>query len=88
MFKNFVKTALLAGAMFGLLLFGGAPRAHAADRDDKCERKIHKAQENLEKAERRHGEHSRQAQERRRQLEEIRERCHRDRDHDRDHDRR
>jgi hypothetical protein len=87
MFKKLGKTGLLAGAVFGLLLFGGAPRAHADDRDDKCERKIHKAEENLRKAERKHGEHSRQAEQKRHQLEEIRESCHRDRDHDRDHDR-
>ena len=85
MFKNLGKTGLLAGAVFGLLLLGGAPRAHARDRDEKCERKIHKAEENLERAVRRHGERSRQAENRRRQLEEARERCHHDRD--RDHDR-
>jgi len=83
MFKNLGKTGLLAGAVFALLLFGAAPRANADGRHEGCERRIHKAQENLEKAERRHGEHSRQAEERRRQLEETRERCHRDRDHDR-----
>jgi len=80
MLKNLGKTGLLAGAVFGLLLFGGAARAHADNRDERCERRIHKAEENLERAVRRHGERSRQAQDRRRQLEEARERCHRDHD--------
>ncbi len=83
MLKNLWKTGLLAAAVFGLLLLGGAPRAHADNRDERCERRIHKAEENLERAIRRHGERSRQAENRRHQLEEARERCHHDRDHDR-----
>ena len=59
--------------------------AHA-DRDDKCERKIHQAEEKLHKAIERHGENSPQAHKRHEQLEEVRRHCGRDRDHDRDHD--
>jgi hypothetical protein len=78
------KTGLLAIILAAFFLFGSAVPGRALDRDDKCERRIHRAEENLERAIRRHGEHSRQAEQRRHQLEEVRERCHRD--HDRDHD--
>ncbi|MBZ5655265.1 MAG: hypothetical protein LAO56_08285 [Acidobacteriia bacterium] len=57
-----------------------------ADRDDKCERRIHQAEQDLRKAVERHGENSKQAHKRREQLEEARHRCGRDRDHDHDHD--
>jgi hypothetical protein len=61
-----------------------------ADRDDKCERRIHQAEEKLRVAIQRHGENSRQAHKRRQELEEAERRCGRhhdqDRDHDRDHD--
>jgi hypothetical protein len=59
-----------------------------ADRDDKCERQIHQAEEKLRVAIQRHGENSRQAHKRRQELEEAERRCgrHHDRDHDRDHD--
>ena len=75
------------------LVLGSMVPAQARDRDDKCEKRVHKAEVNLQKAERRHGANSRQAQNRRHELEEARERCrHRehdgDRDHDHDHDRR
>jgi len=87
--KNlFGRTAAFA-VVGGLLSFAGAIPAHA-DRDDhdrdreKCERRVHKAEENLERAVRKHGEHSRQAEQRRHQVEETRESCHMgDRDHDR-----
>ena len=83
--KMFAKTILCA--MLGIALLAGPATPARADRDDKCSRDIHKAEENLEKAVRKHGEHSRQADERRHQLEEVRERCHvRDHEHDRDHD--
>jgi hypothetical protein len=64
-----------------------------ADRDDKCERRVHQAEDKLRDAIQRHGEYSKQAHKRREQLEEARRRCgyrdhehDRDRDHDRDHD--
>lgn len=80
------KSGLLAAVLAAFFLFGSAVPSRAQDRDEKCERRIHKAEMNLDKAIHRHGEHSRQAERRRRQLEEARERCHRD--HDRDHDHR
>ena len=83
--KLFVRT--LFCAILGVSLLAGVATPARADRDDKCRRDIHKAEENLEKAVRKHGEHSRQAEERRHQLEEVRERCHaRDHEHDRDPD--
>ena len=86
--SSFKKTGFLAALLSSALLLGNAVPVHAFDRDDKCVRRIRKAEDNLRKAERRHGEHSRQAEKRRHELEEARERCHqRDRDHDRDRDR-
>jgi uncharacterized membrane protein len=80
--------ALIAAIVISVFLAGAVPtraldRNH--DRDERCEKRIHKAEEQLSKAIRRHGEHSRQADQRRHELEEARERCHhgdRDRDHD------
>jgi hypothetical protein len=80
--KHGIPAAILAA----FFLLGSAVPTRALDRDDKCERQVHKAEANLQKAIRRHGEHSRQAEQRRHQLEEARERCHHD--HDRDHDHR
>ena len=72
----------LAAILAAFFLMCSAIPTQAMDRDEKCERRIHQAEANLEKAIRKHGEHSRQAEQRRRQLEEARERCHHDRDHD------
>ncbi len=74
------KAMLLAVALGGMLLLGGAAPAPARDRDDKCAQRIHKAEEKLEREIRRHGEQSRQARNRRRELEEVRDRCRGDRD--------
>lgn len=85
-----LRTKLLIAALITFGFIAGTVPGRALDRDDeKCERRVHKAEENLEKAIRRHGEHSRQAEQRRHDLEEARERCHHDhdRDHDHDHDR-
>jgi hypothetical protein len=82
--KMFAKTIFCA-LLAMTLLAGLATPARADDRDDKCKRDIHRAEENLEKAVRKHGEHSPQAEDRRHQLEAVRERCHA-RDHDKDHD--
>ena len=63
--------------------------ARADDRDAKCERRIHQAEEKLRDAVNRHGEESRQARKHRQELEEAKRRCgdHHDRDHhDGDHD--
>lgn len=85
--KMFGKTMLYA--MLGASLLAGVATPARADRDDKCQRDIRKAEQNLEKAVRKHGEHSSQAEQRRRQLDEVRERCHwRDHEHDHDHDQR
>jgi hypothetical protein len=73
--KGMITKTMLCGMLGASLMAGLATPAHA-DRDDRCERKIRKAEQNLEKAERKHGEHSRQAEKRRHELEEQRERCH------------
>ncbi len=49
--------------------------------DHRCERDIHRAEENLRVAIEKHGEHSRQAEKRRHELEDVRHRCHWE-DHD------
>lgn len=66
-------------------LVGGSLPARADD--DRCEKKIHKAEEKHREAAQRYGENSPQAHKRHEQLEEVRRRCGRDHDHDRDHDR-
>ena len=83
--KNFWTVVVLAA----FLSVGSVVPSQAWDRDDKCEKSIHKAEQNLDKAVRKHGEHSRQAEQKREALERARAKCRgdRDRDHDRDHDR-
>ena len=76
--RLFISTLIIGGFIVTALPI------QAFDRDDeRCERQIHKAQEQLEKAVHKHGEHSRQAEEKRHHLEEVRERCHHDHDRDR-----
>lgn len=84
-----LKIKVAAAALIAFALIAGTVPVRGDDRDEKCERRIHKAEENLEKAVHKHGEHSRQAEQRRHDLEEAREHCHHDhdRDHDHDHDR-
>ena len=56
--------------------------------DERCERRVHQAEDKLRDAIHRHGENSRQAQKRREQLEEAKRHCpdYHDRDHhDMDH---
>ena len=75
--RRFWKTGVFALVMAFLLV----TPIQAMDRHDgRCEKRIHKAEDELRRAERRHGEHSRQAHEKRRRLEEIREHCHHDHD--------
>lgn len=83
-----LKSKFLIAVLIVFGFIGGTVTARADDRDDKkCEKRIHKAEEQLEKAVRKHGEHSEQAERKRHDLEEARERCHdHDRDHDHDHD--
>lgn len=86
----FLKIKLVVAALIVFGFAASAVPARAFDRDDRCEKQVHKAQENLEKAIHKHGEHSRQAEQKRHELEEARERCHHgdhDHDHDHDHDR-
>ncbi len=77
--RKFWTTGIFSALLVGLLTFGWTIPVQALDRDhyEKCERRVHRAEEQLREAERRHGEHSRQAHQKRRQLEEARERCHR-----------
>ena len=83
--RVFLRSKLLIAGLIAFGFMAGTVQVRALDRDDeKCEKRIHKAQENLEKAIRKHGEHSEAAERRRHELEEVRERCHHDRD---DHDR-
>ena len=80
------KPAILAAILAAFFLLGSAVPSRALDRDDeRCERRVHKAEAALQKAIDRHGEHSRQADQKRRELEETRERCRHDHDHDNDH---
>jgi hypothetical protein len=74
---TFRKAGLLAAALCGFLIVGGAAPAQARPRDERCELRIHRAEEKLEQAIHRHGPNSRQAQKRRHQLDEAREHCHR-----------
>lgn len=80
--RVFLKTKLLIAALIAFGFMAGTVSVRADD--EKCEKQIHKAQEQLEKAIRKHGEHSEQAEQKRHKLEEVRERCHHDHD---DHDR-
>ncbi len=66
-------------------LVGSSLPAHA---DDKCEKRIHQAEDKLRDAVQRHGEDSKQARKRRAELEEAKRQCpdHHDMDHhDNDH---
>lgn len=63
-------------------------RADDRDRDRKCERRIHQAEDKLRDAVSRHGEDSKQARKRRHELEEAKRQCgdHHDMEHhDADH---
>lgn len=74
-------------ALLSIVGLVGASVPARADRGDRCERRIHQAEEKLHRAVERHGENSRQAHKRREQLEEARRHCGRgDKDHDHDHD--
>lgn len=82
---TFSRIRLLIAALVVFGFAAGTVPAGARDRDDRCEKQVRKAEQDLDKAVRKHGEHSRQAEQKRHQLEEARERCHHG-DHDRDHD--
>jgi hypothetical protein len=85
------NTALISFLLSSCLLGGVATLR--ADQWSDCEKRIHKAEENLHKEIRKHGERSHQAEDRRRDLEQARARCRgyetdHHRYHDRDPDRR
>jgi hypothetical protein len=66
-------------------LVGSSLPARADDHHEKCERRIHQAEDNLRDAIQRYGEDSKQAHKRREQLEQARRDCP-DYDHHDDHD--
>ena len=68
--KNTVVAAMLGGA----LLIGGALPSLADSRHD-CEKRIRKAEDNLQREMQRHGERSREAERRRHDLERERQNC-------------
>lgn len=70
--------------MLGLV--GTSVPLHADDAHERCEKRIHRAEEKLHQAVNRYGENSRQAHKRREQLEDARRKCGY-RDHNQDHDR-
>jgi hypothetical protein len=73
-----LKTKLSIAALIAFGLLAATIPARAYDRDDqKCEMRIHRAEQNLERAIRKHGVHSPQAERRREQLERVRARCRR-----------
>lgn len=74
---TFRSASLLAAALCGFVILGGAAPAQARPRHERCEQRIHRAEEKLERALHRHGPNSRQAQKSRHQLDEAREHCHR-----------
>ena len=83
----------LAAALTGCMLLGSAIPAMANDRDwrdrERCEQRIHRAQDRLQREAYRHGEYSRQAERARHELREAREQCRWiDGQQWRDHDRR
>ncbi len=76
--KSFGRVLLATAALVGMLAFAGTPRAYAYD-DERCERRIIKADHKLHQAIERHGWYSRQADHWRHELHEARERCWRER---------
>jgi len=68
-----MAVALSASLMAGISV--SAQAQTPADRRYRCERRIQRAELNLQRAIARHGENSRQAARRRRELEEVRARC-------------
>jgi hypothetical protein len=71
-----------------LTIVGLVSSSVPARADERCERRIHQAEDRVRDAVQRHGEDSRQARKRRAELEEVRRQCpeHHDMDHhDPDH---
>jgi hypothetical protein len=87
-----LRNTALISLLLGSCLLGSVATSRADQWSD-CEKRIHKAEENLHNEIRKHGEHSRQADNRRRELEQARYGCRgyetdHHRYHDRDRDRR
>ena len=72
MLSRLFRNAGLLG--FSAMLFFGSTTASAEER---CERRVRRAEIQLQQAVQRHGEHSRQAANKRRNLERARESCRR-----------
>jgi hypothetical protein len=69
-----------------LTIIGFVAASVPARADERCERRVHQAEEKLRQAIDRHGEHSKQAHKRREELENVRRSCgYHDHDHDHDH---
>ena len=81
----------VAAVLGGILMIGGALPLRADERSD-CEKRVHKAEQNLQHEIDRHGEHGKNVDKRRAELDRARADCHMretnemNRDHDRDHD--
>ena len=75
-----VAASLLSGAVLAAaLLFTAVPRLHAEDRYDRCQRRVARAEHELDEAIEKHGRHSAKADHERRELHAARERCWRER---------
>lgn len=72
--KSFGKVVFAGAALTALLAFTAVPRAYADD-DDRCQRRVAKADHKLHEAIEHHGWNSRQADHARHELHEARERC-------------
>ncbi len=78
--KVFGRVVLATAALGAMLAFGAAPRAFGRHYDDdRCQRRIAKADHKLHEAIEHHGWYSRQADHARHELHEARERCWRER---------
>ena len=71
----------VAAVLGGVLLIGAALPVMADERRD-CEKRVHKAEQNLQHEIDRHGEHGKNVERRRRELEQQRESCRMYLDHD------
>jgi hypothetical protein len=77
------KSTIVATVLGGALLIGSALPALADARSD-CEKRVRKAEQNLQHEIDRHGEHGRNVEKRRQQVERERQNCNmNDRNHDR-----
>lgn len=74
--SHMIRRTGMAVMLGASLLLGGVVATQAQpDRHDRCERRIRRAEANLDRAIARHGANSRQAERRRRELAEVRAQC-------------